>query len=121
VLATSYQPYTAQVVDRIQQAPGIFTLRVQFTDPAIQENFTFSPGQFNMLYLYGVGEVPISIVSDPQEMYYDHTIRTVGHVTQGLEKLQRGDQLGVRGPYGRGWPLEFAKGKDIDIITGGLG
>jgi NAD(P)H-flavin reductase len=75
-----------------------------------------------MLYLYGVGEVPISIVSDPMdEKIYDHTIRAVGRVTNGLSRLQQGDRIGVRGPYGRGWPLERAEQKDIIIVTGGLG
>lgn len=110
------------MVERIQETRSIFTLRLRFTDPQVRDSFRFAPGQFNMLYLYGVGEVPISIVSDPQdEQILDHTIRSVGRVTRGLEKLTAGDYLGVRGPYGRSWPLEQAQGRDIVIVTGGLG
>jgi len=75
-----------------------------------------------MLYLYGVGEVPISIVSDPQDEHlFDHAIRVVGRVTRGLEQLKAGDRLGVRGPYGRGWPLKLAENRDVMVVTGGLG
>lgn len=117
-----YLPHTAQIIERVQETPDIFTLRLRFSDPHVQQAFRFAPGQFNMLYLFGVGEVPISIVSDPHdEQLYDHTIRAVGHVTAGLAQLNSGDQIGVRGPYGRGWPLQAAHGKDVVLITGGLG
>jgi len=75
-----------------------------------------------MLYAFGVGEVPISIVSDPTDPeFLDHTIRIVGKVTDALAELQKGDVVGLRGPYGSGWPLEQFQGKDIIIVTGGLG
>jgi sulfhydrogenase subunit gamma (sulfur reductase) len=115
-------PSVARVVERIQESPTIFTLRVRFTDPEQQTAYRFSPGQFNMLSLYGVGEVPISVVSDPdEEQLVDHTIRAVGRVTRGLAALRAGDRLGIRGPYGQGWPLAQAEGKDVAIISGGLG
>jgi len=115
-------PYEAEIIERIQESPNLFTLRLRFTDPDVHTAYQFEPGQFNMLYLYGVGEVPISIVSDPMdESIYDHTIRSVGRVTKGLSDLNKGDRIGVRGPYGRGWPMELAEQKDIVIVTGGLG
>lgn len=115
-------PYEAEVVERIEETPSIFTLRLRFTDPEVHRSYSFAPGQFNMLYLHGVGEVPISIVSDPgDEHMYDHTIRRVGRVTEGLARLRAGDRLGVRGPYGRGWPLAEAQDKDVVVVTGGLG
>jgi len=115
-------PLEAEVVERIQESPTIFTLRLRFTDPVKHAAFRFAPGQFNMLYLYGVGEVAISIVSDPQDEHlFDHAIRVVGRVTRGLEQLKAGDRLGVRGPYGRGWPLKLAENKDVMVVTGGLG
>ena len=115
-------PHETEVVERIQESPTIFTLRLRFTDPEQQAAFRFEPGQFNMLYLYGVGEVAISIVSDPEdENLFDHTIRVVGRVTRGMALLKSGDRLGVRGPYGRGWPLKQAQDRDVMIITGGLG
>jgi sulfhydrogenase subunit gamma (sulfur reductase) len=117
-----YLPHAAQIIERVQETPDIFTLRLRFTDPGVHAAYQFAPGQFNMLYLYGVGEVPISIVSDPyDEQLYDHTLRAVGQVTQGLAQLPSGGYLGVRGPYGRGWPLELARGRDVVLVTGGLG
>jgi len=116
------QLHEAEIVERIQETPSIFTLRLRFTDPAVHAAYSFEPGQFNMLYLFGVGEVPISIVSDPEDEHmYDHTIRAVGRVTNGMANLKVGDKLGVRGPYGRGWPMREAEGKDVVIATGGLG
>ena len=116
------QPHEAEIVERIEETPTIFTLRLRFTDPVVHAAFSFTPGQFNMLYLYGVGEVPISIVSDPQDEHmYDHTIRAVGRVTNALADLRVGDRVGVRGPFGRGWPMVQAEGRDVLIATGGLG
>jgi len=121
-MVNPHLPLEAEVVERIQESPTIFTLRLRFTDPVKHAAFRFAPGQFNMLYLYGVGEVPISIVSDPQDEHlFDHAIRVVGRVTRGLEQLKAGDRLGVRGPYGRGWPLKLAENRDVMVVTGGLG
>lgn len=115
-------PHAATVVERTQESPTIFTLRLRLDDTAAQAAYRFAPGQFNMLYLYGVGEVPISIMSDPEERDgIGHTIRALGRVTQGLAALQPGDKLGLRGPFGRGWPLQEMSGSDIVLVTGGLG
>lgn len=115
-------PREAEIVERIQEAPDIFTLGLRFTDADSDEGYAFAPGQFNMLYLPGVGEVPISIVSDPQETHVlRHTIRSVGRVTRGMAMLAVGDRIGVRGPCGRGWPLELARGRTLFVVTGGLG
>lgn len=122
MIPTALQPYEAEVVENTVEAEGIFTLRLRFTDADLQRRYSFQPGQFNMLYLFGVGEVPISIVSDPlDEHLFDHTIRTVGRVTEGLSRLRAGDRLGIRGPYGRGWPMQAARGKDVVVVSGGLG
>lgn len=121
-MTTAKLPLAAQIVGRIEESPTIFTLRLRLTDPAAREQYRFAPGQFNMVYLYGVGEIPISIVSDPRDpTLLDHTIRALGRVTQGLARLREGDQIGLRGPFGRGWPLQEAEGHDILVITGGLG
>lgn len=117
-----YLPMTAEVAERLVEAADIVTLRLRLTDPGHRATYRFAPGQFNMLYLPGVGEVPISISSDPQQTeLIDHTIRAVGRVTEGLVRLQAGERLGLRGPYGIGWPMEHAKGRNILIVTGGLG
>ena len=86
------------------------------------KNFVFKPGQFNMLYLFGIGEVPVSISGHPENTEkLIHTIRNVGIVTNGMSKLKKGDVIGVRGPFGSEWPVETAKGKDVIIVAGGLG
>ncbi|UCD94259.1 MAG: FAD/NAD(P)-binding protein [Candidatus Zixiibacteriota bacterium] len=91
---------------------------------SVAENgcFDFLPGQFNMLYMYGVGEVPISISGDPAKpQTLVHTARIVGAVTRGIKRLKVGDSLGVRGPYGSSWPVEEAVGRDVVLVTGGIG
>jgi sulfhydrogenase subunit gamma (sulfur reductase) len=117
-----YLPCEAEIIERVQESSTIFTLRMQLCNPAMRDAYCFAPGQFNMLYLYGVGEVPISIVSDPEEpAVLAHTIRVVGRVTRGMAELKAGDRIGLRGPYGRGWPMQAAPGHDVLIVTGGLG
>jgi NAD(P)H-flavin reductase len=84
--------------------------------------FSFRAGQFNMLYAFGVGEVPISISGDPTDSgVLVHTIRSVGTVTKAMRMLKRGDSLGVRGPFGSHWPVVEAAGSDIVIVAGGIG
>jgi sulfhydrogenase subunit gamma (sulfur reductase) len=115
-------PHAATVVARTQESPTIFTLQLRLNDAAAQAAYQFAPGQFNMLYLYGVGEVAISIMSDPGDRNgIGHTIRAIGRVTRGLAKLQPGDQVGLRGPFGRGWPLQEIGGRDLVLVLGGLG
>ncbi|QDZ27105.1 FAD/NAD(P)-binding protein [Noviherbaspirillum sp. UKPF54] len=117
-----YLPLEAQIVERVQESKTVFTLRLRLTDEAARNDYRFEPGQFNMLYLYGAGEVPISIVSDPGEpAVLGHAIRVVGRVTRAMAGLRPGERIGLRGPYGRGWPLQQAHGYDVLIVTGGLG
>jgi NAD(P)H-flavin reductase len=115
-------PVEAGIVARRQESPTIFSLQLQLADPDIAREFRFAPGQFNMLYLYGIGEIPLSIVSDPdQPERLTHAIRTVGRVTRGFSQLKVGERVGLRGPYGHGWPVESVRGHDVMIVTGGLG
>ena len=86
------------------------------------EPFEFLPGQFNMLYLPGIGEVPISISGDPRaNSEVLHTILDVGPVTKALCALRPGQRVGVRGPYGTSWPVGAAEGGDLLIVAGGIG
>ncbi len=96
-----------------------FTLDLEPRDAPIAD---FAPGQFNMLYRYGVGEVPISVSGDPARAdCLVHTVRAVGTVTEALRGLGVGDTVGVRGPFGIGWPVEEASGNDVVVVAGGLG
>jgi NAD(P)H-flavin reductase len=86
------------------------------------EEFTFLPGQFNMIYVFGVGEIPISISGDPANpRTLVHTTRAVGAVTKAMDKMRRGDILGIRGPYGVPWPVDHANGQDVVFVAGGIG
>ncbi len=113
-------PQQAVVVDKIMETPDVATLSLQLVDPQAHERFRFDCGQFNMLYLYGLGEVPISIM-DFQQGALQHTIRAVGRVSRTLVALEPGARLGLRGPYGNSWPIEQASGRDLVFITAGLG
>jgi NAD(P)H-flavin reductase len=86
------------------------------------ERFTFAAGQFNMLYAFGIGEIPVSISSDPAgKELLAHTIRAVGAVSGALCRLKPGSMLGLRGPFGTPWPVEAAEGSDVVVVAGGLG
>ena len=86
------------------------------------KRFLFQPGQFNMLYIFGVGEIPVSISGDPGESEkLVHTVRKVGAVSKAMRKLKVGDMLGVRGPFGSSWPVEQAAGGDVILVAGGIG
>jgi NAD(P)H-flavin reductase len=113
-------PEVVRVKQRIQESQDTFTLQLDLS--TIQARaYSFLPGQFNMLYVFGVGEVPISMSGNPAETGVLHTTREVGAVTKALAKLNAGDCLGVRGPFGSAWPLEQARGQDVVIVAGGIG
>ncbi len=103
-----------------QETDDTFTLELVPVSPQGKESF--APGQFNMVYVFGVGEVPISISSDPSKSpAIQHTTRVVGTVTKAMRRLKRGDMVGIRGPFGTSWPVEEARGKDVVIVAGGIG
>jgi NAD(P)H-flavin reductase len=84
--------------------------------------FGFLPGQFNMLYVFGVGEVPISISGDPAKPeVLVHTVRAVGKTSEAICALRPGAMVGVRGPYGMSWPVSEAAGGDVVVAAGGIG
>lgn len=98
------------------------TCTIELQAESATREFSFSPGQFNMLYVFGVGEVPISISGDPgNRNTLIHTLRTVGTVTQAIGRHKKGDILGIRGPFGSHWPVEESFGNDIVIVAGGIG
>jgi len=121
-MANPYFIHPATIVEKIREAEDINTYRLRLVEERAQRTYRFTAGQFNMVYLFGVGEVAISIVSDPDEPeFLDHTIRVAGRVTSAIAGLRPGDMVGIRGPFGQGWPLEEARGRDVVIVTGGLG
>jgi NAD(P)H-flavin reductase len=114
-------PEPAEIVEKQTFGPEIHCYRLRLLDRSARPRFDFVPGQFNMIYVPGVGEVAISISSDPEDELLEHTIRIVGRTTRVIERLGVGDVLGLRGPYGNGWPLPEARWKDVLVVTGGLG
>jgi NAD(P)H-flavin reductase len=112
------QPYRIQRLRH--ETDDTFTLELVPADDGVGE--TFAAGQFNMLYVYGVGEVPISISSDPSASpAIQHTTRVVGTVTKAMRRLKRGEMIGIRGPFGTHWPVEEMTGRDVVIVAGGIG
>jgi len=108
------------VEDRFQETPDTVSLTLVPENPG--KIFTFSPGQFNMLYVFGVGECAISISGNAMNTQrLIHTVRSVGKISNALTNLKPGDTIGVRGPFGNGWPFAEARGKDLIIVAGGLG
>ncbi|MCA9120259.1 MAG: FAD/NAD(P)-binding protein [Planctomycetales bacterium] len=105
-----------------REIPQAFTYELGFEDPEVGTRFRFRPGQFDMLYLPGIGEAAISISSDPDNPNrLAHTIRAVGNVTRALSRKHVGDQILLRGPFGSSWPVESCEGQDLVIAAGGLG
>lgn len=111
------------VIDRITpEVEGVATFHLRFTDPKIAAAYQFRPGQFNMLYLPGVGESAISLSANPNSRAtWAHTVRVAGNVTGTLFGLGPGGGLGLRGPFGSHWPLELAEHKHVILVAGGIG
>jgi NAD(P)H-flavin reductase len=119
-LSAALRPRRLRVRQRRRETADVFTFALEPIDPS--DAPAFRPGQFNMLYAFGVGDVPISISGDPE--FPDrivHTIRSVGQTTRALCALERGDVVTTRGPFGTDWPLAAAAGKDLVIVAGGIG
>jgi NAD(P)H-flavin reductase len=113
-------PVLYQVQQVKRETHDTFTL--ELVPQQDEDCLVFKAGQFNMLYVFGVGEVPISISGNPTKPEtLIHTTRAVGTVTKAMWKLKKGNALGVRGPYGTNWPIERAKGSDVVLIAGGIG
>lgn len=111
-------PFRVQKVRK--ETYDTFTFELEPANGA--KRFPFAPGQFNMVYVSGVGEVPVSISGDPSKpSTLVHTVRSVGTVTQKMCAGGRGRVLGVRGPFGTSWPVEQAVGNDVVIVCGGIG
>ena len=104
-----------------QETHDTFTLGLEPPD-AVGTPYSYEPGQFNMLYGFGLGEVPISMSGDPAESgSVIHTIRAVGSVTRGLARLRPGNAIGMRGPFGSSWPVDAVRGSDVVLVCGGIG
>ena len=114
-------PFFETTLNRVEEIDGVVTLEFD-VEASRTEWRGFKPGQFNMLYAFGVGEVAISISGDASNDHHlVHTIRAVGAGSRALVNLEPGSPVGIRGPFGNSWPVEQAIGKDVLLIAGGLG
>ena len=112
------RPYSVAQVAK--ENADTFTLMLQPSDGAAADSF--APGQFSMLWIFGVGELPISISGNPVDRdRLVYTVRSVGQATSSLVSRGVGDAVGVRGPFGRGWPAQQAEGRDVVVVAGGIG
>ena len=115
-------PHPANVLSVRNESPSVATFLLEFQDQERERRYQVRPGQFNMIFVPGVGEVAISVSRGPDEgPGIGHTIRSTGRVTDVIGKLSAGAVVGLRGPYGRGWPIELVRGRDVLLVTGGLG
>lgn len=113
-------PHPFRVLEIAEEIPGCMTMRV--APDGIGGDAAFAPGQFYMIYVFGHGEVPISVSGDPansQELSF--TVMAVGSVTQALCAVKPGEVIGLRGPFGSAWPVDAVKGRDVIVMAGGLG
>ncbi len=115
-----YLPHLATITEIEPQTPDTTMLRVVLDDSTLAQSFTYRPGQFAELSIFGVGECPISIASTPTRRgFLEFCVRAVGQVTNALHELDVGSKIGVRGPYGNSFPLP--EGRNLLFIGGGIG
>lgn len=117
-----YQPLRAKIVDLRDLTPETRLFQVKLINPAESQDFRYNPGQFCQVSALGTGEAPISISSSPSRPgILEFCIRKVGRATSALHRLKSNDELGLRGPYGNGYPLDQLEGRDVLIVAGGVG
>ncbi|MGE3550310.1 MAG: FAD-binding oxidoreductase, partial [Geobacter sp.] len=116
-----YLPYLATVDEVIDETPDVRTLRLVFQDEQLRETFSFRAGQFAEYSAFGAGESTFCIASSPTRAgYIECCFRAVGRVTEALRRLEPGDTMGVRGPYGNSFPIEQFFGKNLVFVAGGI-
>lgn len=114
-----YLPSLAEIVrtEQLTKMEKLFEIKLQN-----DQELGHQPGQFVEVSLFGIGEAPISVSSSPTKKgSFELAVRAVGNVTKTLHTLNRGATLGIRGPFGKGFPIEEMKGKDILFVAGGIG
>jgi NAD(P)H-flavin reductase len=123
VAENPYVPMPVEVIKIITEVDtkDIKTFRLAFVNKEDEERFKYIPGQFAELSVYGKGESPIGIASSPtQKGYIEFSVQKAGVVTTALHEMEEGTLMGVRGPLGNSWPIEFLEGKNIVIVGGGF-
>ncbi|WP_099209750.1 NAD(P)-dependent hydrogenase/sulfhydrogenase 2 subunit gamma [Thermococcus henrietii] len=116
-----YESHPARILEVKDLTPRekLFTLR--FLDEKLNEEFTFRPGQFVIVDVPGFGEFPISLCSSPTRGPIQLCIRKAGRMTKFIHGMKEGSVVGIRGPYGNGFPMEDMEGSNLILVAGGLG
>jgi sulfhydrogenase subunit gamma (sulfur reductase) len=121
-MTSIYTPHPMTVESIRQETSDIKTFRLAFRDDSVKERFAFEAGQFGVFSVFGSGEAPFGIANAPTRGgYVECSVKRVGKVTHALHNLNEGDVVGFRGPYGRGFPIERMKGKNLIFVGGGIG
>ena len=116
-----YQPDLMEVIETQQQTRDVKLVKLRFRDPDRAKSFSFRVGQFGIFSAFGYGESTFNICSSSNwKDHIEFCFRRVGRVTEGLWKLEPGDTMGFRGPYGNGYPMEEWRGKDLIFLGGGI-
>ncbi len=117
-----YIPDMAKLIKKTKMTPNETLFEFEFIDTQVRDLFTYKPGQFVQVSVLGIGEAPFSISSSPTRPgTLELGIRNTGDVTAAIHKLEVGAKVGIRGPYGNGFPMHELKGKDLLIVAGGIG
>lgn len=117
-----YSPHLAEIIEIKQETPDVKTFKLKLRDKETEESFNYKPGQFVEFSVLGEGEAPFCISNSPtRKSSIECSVKKMGKVTQALHELDIGDTVGIRGPYGNGFPLEELKGKNLLFVAGGIG
>ncbi|MGB4269165.1 MAG: FAD/NAD(P)-binding protein [Spirochaetota bacterium] len=114
-------PEIATIEEIKDEIVDVKTFYMRFDNKEINDNFTFKSGQFIMCTVFGAGEFAVSLPPSPENDRFHITVRRIGKVTNALHDLQVGDKVGIRGPFGNGFPFEEIKGKNVIYVAGGIG
>ncbi len=118
----TYLPKRAVIKKVILENSQIKTFVLEFTEKPFNDAFYYQPGQFMMVSVPHHGEAPISVSSTPTRPGNIHlSVRVAGRLTRALHDMEPGREIGLRGPYGRAFPMDSLKGKDLVFVAGGIG
>ncbi|MCL0104507.1 FAD/NAD(P)-binding protein [Dehalococcoidia bacterium] len=117
-----YLPHIMVIEKIIDETPGVRTFHFNFKDEKLRDEFSFESGQFGEYSVFGVGEATFCISSSPTRRdHLEFALQRVGKVTNALHRLGVGAEIGFRGPYGNGFPLDLLQGKNLVFVGGGIG
>ncbi|MGL4594520.1 MAG: FAD/NAD(P)-binding protein [Thermoguttaceae bacterium] len=116
-----YKPELMEVLEVRQQTSDVKAVRIRFCDSARQKEFSFNVGQFGLFSVFGYGESTFNICSSSNwKEYFEFCFRKTGRVTEAMWKIEPGDTIGFRGPFGNAYPMSDWKGKDLVFVAGGI-